>query len=101
MTDDLQTLARHALQVIERALAKKSSKTEFQDTAEVARCIVRMRDHLIGRVRAEGPSSEAREKLDRVNGLLSMAGAAEYPLSGIHWDRMQKTRDLLKEMVAA
>lgn len=101
MTDELRALAQHALQVIERVLAEKSAKQEFQDTAEAARCIVRMRDHLIGRVRAEGPSSGARETLEHVNVLLSMVGAAEFPLSGIHWDRMQKTRDLLKEMLAA
>lgn len=101
MSDELQNLARHALEVIERVLAEKSSKTEFRDTAETARCIVRMRDHLIGQVRAGNSPPEAREKLDRVNVLLSMAGAAEYPLSGIHWERMKKTRDLLQEMIAS
>lgn len=98
MTDDELDHACRALSIIERVLERKSAETEAQDAAEACRALVRMRDGLIEQVRSQRGGASARERLDQVNVLLSMMAAAEYPLSGIHWDRMAKTRDLLKEM---
>ena len=60
--------------------------------------MVLLRNHLIGRLRTGDEG--AREPLDRANVLLSMASSAEYPLAGIHWERMEKTRDLLRGFAA-
>lgn len=96
----LRDLAGKALSVMDRVVAERSGAREFEDVAEATRCIVAMRDHLIARRRTGETTAELRSDLNRVNQLLSMSSAAEYPLVGIHWDRMQKTRDLLREMVA-
>lgn len=98
--NDLEPLAREALTIMDRVLDQRSAEQEFEDVAKATRAIVAMRDRLIGRVRSGDASKETRGELDRVNQLLSMSSAAEYPLTGIHWERMEKTRDLLREMVA-
>ena len=98
MDGEMREDARRALEVIERVLAQRSAEKEFEQVAECNRRIVQLRDHLIARLRTDGPGNGVRENLDRVNVLLSMAASAEYPLQGIHWERMQKTRDLLADM---
>lgn len=101
MADQTHELAREALTKIDELLRAKQAEGEFQDMSVVTRTIVRMRDDLISRLRAQPAETRLRERLDRVNALVSMTASAEMPLQGIHWDRIKKTRDLLAEMADA
>ena len=42
-----------------------------------------------------------RDPLDRANMLVSIAVGAEFPVTGLHWDRIEKTRDGLRALLAA
>jgi len=100
MPDHVAQLAGDALVKLDRLLDAKDTESEFQDMSEVTRTVVKMRDELISRVRAEPGAAPTRERLDRVNALLSVVASAEMPLLGIHWDRIKKSRDLLAELAA-
>jgi hypothetical protein len=100
MPDHVAQLAGDALAKLDRLLDAKDTESEFQDMSEVTRTVVKMRDELISRVRAEPGAAPPRERLDRVNALLSVVASAEMPLLGIHWDRIKKSRDLLAELAA-
>jgi hypothetical protein len=101
MSDAVAQLAGDALAKLDRLLGAKDDETEFQDMSEVTRTVVKMRDALISRVRAEPGATAPRERLDRVNALLSVVASAEMTLLGIHWDRIRKSRDLLAELATA
>lgn len=98
MNERLQELAREALARLDRLLAAKDARSEFQDMSDVTRTVVLMRDHLIAQLRAGEAGAALQEKLDRINAILSITASAEMPLQGVHWDRIQKCRDLLAEM---
>ncbi|MFP4349156.1 MAG: hypothetical protein ACLFQY_12790 [Desulfococcaceae bacterium] len=62
--------------------------------------VVKLRDCLIERLRADKPSAERarrRESLDRVNQVLSLIAGVEYPATGIHKNYMKDARQVLSE----
>ena len=71
------------------------------DVAEAMHSLVRARDHLIAALRAdrEGAGPESARHLQRINAMLSVVASLEYPLAGLHWDRMTLVRDGLREML--
>lgn len=101
MPDHVAQLAGDALARVDRLLRAEDAESEFQDMSEVTRTVVKMRDELILRVRAEPEAAASRNRLDRVNAVLSVVASAEMPLLGIHWDRIKKSRDLLAELADA
>ena len=101
MPDHVAQLAGDALAKLDRLLDAKDTEAEFQDMSEVTRLVVKMRDDLIARLRADPGRAGVRERLEHVNALLSVVASAEMPLLGIHWDRIKKSRDLLAELATA
>jgi hypothetical protein len=101
MSEPLEEIARATVERLDRIVSSKDASSEFHELSEVTRGIVRMRDQLIARLRSEGPGNGVRERLDRINAVLSLTAAAELPLQGIHWDRIKKARDALAEFAGA
>ncbi|WP_431271816.1 hypothetical protein [Dankookia sp. P2] len=86
-----------ALRRLDRLLAERPHEVH-EDLSEAVRGIVCIRDDLIQRVRADG---DGKDQLDRVNQLVSIAVGAEFPVTGLHWERVEKTRDGLRALLAA
>ena len=89
--------AEAALRRLDRLLAERPHEVH-EDLSEAVRGIVAIRDDLIRRLRADGGG---RDPLDRANMLMSIAVGAEFPVTGLHWDRIEATRDGLRELLAA
>ena len=89
--------AEAALHRLDRLLAERPHEVH-EDLSEAVRGIVAIRDDLIQRMRADGGG---RDLLDRTNTLVSIAVGAEFPVTGLHWDRVEKTRDGLRALLAA
>ncbi|WP_448204890.1 hypothetical protein [Azospirillum sp. sgz302134] len=88
-----------ALATLDRILAAPPEDIPVQDTydamAEASRCLVRMRDSLIARSRA---GEDVSQRLAHVNAVLSVTFGGEYPLVGVRRKRIEKARDLLREV---
>jgi hypothetical protein len=97
---DLIRLCREAKKEIDAAYDEPPLKLGQEvDYAEVR--IVRLRNCLIERLRAETDDSElARLKgiLDRVNLALSYVVGVEYPTAGIHRQLIEEARTVLDEL---
>src|SRR4051794_38338061 len=93
---EAQQAAEAALQRLDHILAERPHEVH-EDLSEAVRGIVAIRDDLIRRLRADGGG---RDLLDRTNMLVSIAVGAEFPVTGLHWDRIEKTRDGLRELLA-
>jgi hypothetical protein len=84
---------RDALAHIDRALADRPKrdgatlKVAIQDLAT-------FRDHFIARHRSEGGTGW-RPALERVNAVVSVVMAAEFPIGEVPWDELVKGRDWL------
>ena len=88
--------AEAALRQLDRLLAERPHEVH-EDLSEAVRGIVGIRDDLIRRVRTDG---SGKDVLDRVNQLVSIAVGAEFPVTGLHWDRIGTTRDMLRALLA-
>lgn len=97
LTGQERRYAEIALRACEKLLNEKDPATSYEPIAEVARCVIRLRDHLIDKQR----SGEALQpdRLPRVNSLVSLASSAEYPLVGVRWNRVCMVRDVLKDLL--
>ena len=80
-----------AVAAVDRAL-REDTRLVYDDLADAVRHIVRLRDGLIVAVRHGEPD---RERLSRVNAILSQIVGAEYPLDGIRRERIKKVREQL------
>lgn len=88
-----------ALAHLDHLLAHRPERVH-EELTHAMRGIVRIRDRLIERLRsANEPSPALRERLDRVNVLVSIAFGAQFPVTGVHWERIEKTRDELRAMM--
>jgi hypothetical protein len=96
ITPEARQAAEAALRRLDRLLAERPQEVH-EDLSEAVRGIVAIRDDLICRLRADGGG---RDLLDHVNKLLSIAVGAEFPVTGLHWDRVETTRDMLRAMLA-
>lgn len=97
ITPEARQAAEAALRRLDRLLAERPHEVH-EHLSEAVRGIVSMRDDLIQRVRANG---SRKDLLDQVNQLVSIAVGAEFPVTGLHWDRVEKTRDGLRALLAA
>jgi hypothetical protein len=89
---------RKAVKALERALDDRPDRI-YEDMAEAVRCLVRFRDELIEQRRAEPGNPRARDRLGRVNAILSVVVGGEYPLIGIREDRVRQARDELAKLL--
>src|SRR4029078_12800254 len=64
---------------------------------DATQCVVRYRDALIAECRT-APDAEKTQALRDANSVLSLMFGTQYPLEGVHWDRLSKARDALKAL---
>lgn len=89
-----------ALAHLDHLLAQRPERVHDELT-HAMRGIVRVRDRLIERLRSTNePSPTLRKRLDRANILVSTAFGAQFPVTGVHWERIEKTRDGLKALMS-
>ena len=80
-----------ALAALDRALRDRP-EIVYDDLNEAVRHLVRLRDLLI----ADGRGGVAvGDRLDRLNAILSIVVATEYPLEGVRRDRVARARQKL------
>jgi hypothetical protein len=79
-----------ALAALDRALSEQSA---YGDLVEASRCLVALRGLLIARRRRGEPDPTRR--LDRLNTIMSLVVAAEYPLEGARHERIATARQEL------
>lgn len=89
------TLCAQAVAALDRALHERPDQL-YGDLAHAVRCLVALRDALIADGRAGAP--DAGNRLQRANALLSLVVGGEYPVAGLHRDRLQQARDGLDRL---
>ena len=65
---------------------------------EAVRCLVRLRDNLIARQRSGEPAPAGW--LPRTNAILSCVVGAEFPIAGLHRERVETALGAVREMLA-
>ena len=85
-----QTDVEPALAALDRALGEQSA---YGDLVEVSRHLVALRGLLIAARRRGVPDPDRR--LERLNVILSLVVAAEYPLEGVRRERIATARQEL------
>lgn len=88
--------AEAALRRLDRILAERPAEVHA-DLAAAVRGVIALRDALIHHRRATGAAGES---LEQANRLVSLAVSAEFPIAGLHWDRIEATRDGLRQVLA-
>ena len=84
-----------ALAAIDRAVEKHGASAE-PELVRATHCLVALRDHLITEQRAKHRS--IAQALAHTNAVLSLLFGIEYPISGMHWDRLEQVRQALAEL---
>jgi hypothetical protein len=88
-------LCQHALDVLGDALQRPPGELKAEvDDAE--RAVVRLRDELIERYRAN-PEPRTRSSLDKVNAALSVIVGLEYPMGGIQRKMLEQAESALRD----
>ena len=95
MNPEAMQAAQAALGHLDRLLAERPRETHEELSLAVPG-IVGLRDALIARRRA-GDDVEA--DLAEVNKLVTTAIGAQFPISDMQWDRVERMRDGLRAMV--
>ena len=88
---------RDALAHVDRALGDRP-KRDGETLKAAIQNLARFRDHLIARHRHEG-GTRWRPELERVNAVLSVVMAAEFPIGEVPWDELAKARDWLDALL--
>lgn len=99
MDDRPLDLCRQARDAFERVAEAKGPPHE--DIARAARLVIALRDELIASLRRGGGSGGERDMLGSVNAILSLATAAQYPISGRQPERLEQTFKALDELCAS
>ena len=88
---------QEALRHLDRAMAAKPRRDGESLSHAVNRLAI-FRDHVIGAHRQEG-GTRYRTTLDRINAVISVILAAEFPIGEIPWEEVEKARSWLVEVV--
>jgi len=88
-----------ALAAIDRALEHRPEK-DGHDFADAVQQLARLRDAMIARYRDAPPPPAARERLARVNAILSVVLGGHFPLGSIPWHEIELARGWLADMMA-
>ncbi|WP_207462378.1 hypothetical protein [Azospirillum sp. SYSU D00513] len=101
--NDIGNHCRKAFEILERLAednpGKRDAPAVYEDMVEVIRCLVRMRDGLAEELRSGRAGGESQRRLDCVNTTLSIAFGGEYPVVGIHMERVRTARDLMRGLL--
>ncbi|HWX47596.1 MAG TPA: hypothetical protein VNZ61_06050 [Roseomonas sp.] len=95
-----ESAGRRALDALSKALEKKPHKDDHALTA-ATEGLCAWRDGLIARQRGGEASPELRERLTRLNSVISVVVGSHFPLGGTPWEELQKARDWLAELLEA
>jgi hypothetical protein len=95
MDAELQRHAREAISRLEHVLDRGADVSHAEIQAATL-SVIAFRDRALAKHR-EGTASEAC--LKRANQLLSLAYGSEFPLSGLHRDRFEQTRDGMRGLL--
>jgi len=82
-----------ALRLIDKLLAERPERVGH-DFSEATRCVVAYRDELIAVWRRSGAEAD-RQRLARVNAVLSVVVGGHYPLGEIPWTSIEQARTQL------
>ena len=88
---------RDALRHLDRALAARPVR-DGHALSEAVSSLATFRDHVISAYRRDG-GSRYRPTLDRVNAVMSVILAAEFPIAEIPWEEVGKARSWLVDVV--
>jgi hypothetical protein len=88
-----------ALAAIDRALEHRPEK-DGHDFAEAAQRLARLRDAMIARHRDAPPPPAARERLARLNAVLSVVLGGHFPLGSIPWHEIELARGWLADLLS-
>jgi len=89
--------AREALAAIDEALSHRPKQTGH-DFSAASRCLTALREHLIAEVRARS-TPEARERLARLNAVISVIYGGQFPIGAVPWEKVQQARDALARLL--
>ncbi len=84
---------RDALAHIDKALADRP-KRDGVTLKSAVQDLAGFRDHVVARHRDEG-GTRWRPTLERVNAVVSIVMAAEFPIGEVPWEELSKARDWL------
>jgi formate dehydrogenase major subunit len=70
------------------------------ELTDAVRGVVALRGEMIVRRDRDGPGPAVDQRLERVNAILSMLIGSEFPLTGARWQRIERARDVLREILA-
>jgi hypothetical protein len=87
-----------ALKTLDHVLNEKPEQYH-EEVVEVLRCLVSIRNHLIGRRRNSEPSAELDERLDHVNAVVSVMTSGSFPVVGLNHERLKQARDLMASIL--
>jgi formate dehydrogenase major subunit len=95
-----QDEGRASLEALDKVIADKPHKVG-NDFSAATRHLCAFRDELIGQFRAarDEETHPVRERLSRVNAVISTVLAGHFPLGPIPWPEIEKAREQLREAV--
>ncbi len=88
--------AHEALAILDRMVEEQPSDY-FQPMSDAVRKLVQLRDRLIVKLRAAEPYDNAASHLASLNAVISSAIGAQFPIVGIKRERIEQTRDALRD----
>ncbi|MBV9750844.1 MAG: hypothetical protein JO157_18715 [Acetobacteraceae bacterium] len=91
-----------SLEALDKVIADRPHKVGH-DFSAAAKHLCAFRDELIGRYREAGDEEthRVRERLTRVNAVISTVLAGHFPLGPIPWPEIEKAREQLRDVVEA
>ncbi len=92
-------IGRQALRILDKLLAERPEKVGH-DFSEASRWLTGYRDELIAVWRRTGAERD-RERLARVNAVLSVVLGGHFPLGGVPWQHIEQARKALSAVLGA
>lgn len=95
----LEHPGRAALGKIDEVIAKRPEKDDYV-LSDATQDLCRYRDTLIEDVRRPRSGARERERLEHVNGVLTVVFGTHFTLGETPWDELSKARDWLAALLA-
>lgn len=92
--------AAAALAAMDRILAHRPRK-DGHDFSEATSSLCELRDRLIRRQGNADSSPRERERLERLNAVISVVVGGHFPLGAIPWDEIEKARAWMADLEAS
>ncbi len=89
-----------SLEALDTVLADKPHKIGH-DFSAAMKHLCAYRDHLIAKQRGSGPTHISRERLARLNAVISTVMAGHFPLGPVPWQEIEQARGELAGLIQA